>query len=296
MKALIVRLSSLGDVVCSLPAAAALKQGVPGAHITWVVDERFADIVRSCAAVDEVILRKNWSGGNYDVAFDLQGLLKSGLVLSKAKAKDKFGYHWQREGAQLFSRRVTPDPSSIHVVDQYVDVVRAAGCEADTADFALTPKPENLASVKTKIPKADKIVVLNPFSARESKRWPAEHYTALIDRLSRAGVHCVLIGSPADAPKANHILPGTEFTNLVGETSLGELIALISLAKAHVGGDTGSTHIAAALGIPAIGLYWATRPERSCPYGQIERCHFAEDRWQIKPEDVYNSVEVALEA
>ncbi|MER3497087.1 MAG: hypothetical protein C4320_10260, partial [Armatimonadota bacterium] len=62
--------------------------------------------------------------------------------------------------------------------------------------------------------------------------------------------------------------------NLLGETSVRELVALMSLAAAHIGGDTGSTHLAAALGIPAIGLYSITRPQRSCPYGGIGRCHY----------------------
>ena len=74
------------------------------------------------------------------------------------------------------------------------------------------------------------------------------------------------IGQRIAAATSGHVL------SLVGETSIGELIALLSLCKAHIGGDTGSTHIAAALGRPCVGLYSITRPLRSCPYGQIDNC------------------------
>jgi ADP-heptose:LPS heptosyltransferase len=130
---------------------------------------------------------------------------------------------------------------------------------------------------------------MNPGAAWASKRWPTEHYAKLIHALP---IKVVLIGSKGETG-ARDILAECKTTplDLSGQTTIAELIALISLASAHVGGDTGSSHIAAALGVPAIGLYSATRPERSCPYGQISRCHY--DRQglsRIKPEDVFTTV------
>jgi heptosyltransferase I len=287
---LISRLSSLGDVVCSLPAASALK-AIEEAHITWVVDSRFADVVRACSAVDEVIDRREFQGGNFDVALDLQGLLKSALIMARAKAPTKVGYHWQREGAALFSQRVVPDPSSLHVVDQYVDVARAVGGIADRAQFAIEPEEAAIDSVRAKLGQlaTEPFVVMNPGAAWATKRWPPQHFAKLIHALP---IKVVLIGSRGETG-AEEILRECKAAplNLSGQTTIAELIALISLAKAHVGGDTGSTHIAAALGVPAIGLYSATRPERSCPYGQIDRCHYdPAGLSQIKPEDVYRTV------
>ena len=140
---LLSRLSALGDVVCSLPVAACLKEAFPGCHIVWVVDPRFAGIVECCGSVDEIIRAKpgldpkTWPkvGGSFDAALDLQGLFKSGIVVGRASAKVKLGYHWQRECAWLFSRRVLPDPTSSHVVDQYLDVARAVGCEVGQTEF-----------------------------------------------------------------------------------------------------------------------------------------------------------------
>jgi len=279
---LISRLSSLGDVVCTLPVAAALKATKPDATITWAVDPRFAGIVECCRFVDEVVRcspkfdPKTWPKleGEFDAALDMQGLLKSALVVRNAKAKDKAGYHWQREGAWLFSSRVLPDSSSIHIVDQYVDVARAVGGQADRADFGLQPNPDDLQNLKSKIP--NEMVVMNGGAGWVTKRWPPAHFAKLIDSLAERGIQTVLMGGKTDKDVAAEIASQATHKplDLVGQTSVRELVALLSLAKAHVGGDTGSSHLAAGIGIPAIGLYSITKPARSCPYGQVERCHY----------------------
>lgn len=192
---LISRLSALGDVVCSLPAATALKRGFPDAHVTWVVDPRFAEIVECCSSVDEVIRAKpsvhprTWPkiDGEFDAALDLQGLLKSAVVVARAKAHKKVGYHWQREGSWLFSQRVLPDPTSLHIVDQYVDVARAVGGVADRAEFGLAAKPCDEASVRAKLEHAgvsSPYVVLNPGAGWATKQWPVQHCARLIEMLA----------------------------------------------------------------------------------------------------------------
>jgi heptosyltransferase-1 len=305
---LLSRLSALGDVVCTLPAAVALKRTFPDSLITWAVDPRFAGIVECCTAVDQIERVKpgmkpsTWPkiNGDFDAAFDLQGLFKSGIIVGRAHAAQKLGYHWQREGSWLFSSRVVPDASSLHVVDQYVDVARAAGAEMDRAEFALEPRAEDLAEMKAKLNETQRpIVIVNPGAGWASKRWPGAHFSSLIDQLTTNGFMCALIGGKADVDKESSraVMDGCKDRplDLTGQTSVRELVALISLASAHVGGDTGSTHIAAALGKPAIGLYSITKPQRSCPYGQIDRCHYHPDSLgNIASEDVYRTVQEAI--
>ena len=304
---LISRLSSLGDVACSLPAAGALKKAFPDSVLVWAVDRRFAGVVRSCCHVDTVVEVKpglkssTWPSyeGEFDAALDLQGLLKSALAIKNAKAKEKVGYHWQREAAWLFSQRVVPDRTSLHIVDQYVDVARAVGGEADRADFGMQPLPEALESVKAKIQADRPFVVMNGGAGWVTKRWPPEHFAALVDRLQAMGIESVLIGGPTEDDRRvfSEIerLSQTPPRDLVGKTRIDELIALISLAKAHVGGDTGSTHLAAGLDIPAIGLYSITRPIRSCPYGQIHRCCYdPRGLRHITPDQVFQKLEEAI--
>ncbi len=305
---LISRLSALGDVVCSLPAAVALKNGFPDCHITWAVDKRFAGIVECCTAVDEIVRikpgpsPKTWPTYDqpFEAALDLQGLLKSALGIARAQANQKVGYHWQREGSALFSAQILPDPSSFHVVDQYVDVARAVGGTMDRAEFALVPNEEDLASVKAKLAEAGvdgRFVAMNAGAGWITKRWPPEYFGALIEALRAKGVPTVLLGAKgADQEVISTVAAqGAKFADLSGKTNVRELVSLISLSSAHVGGDTGSTHVAAALGKPAIGLYSITRPQRSCPYGQIERCHYKPSGLSdITPDEVLPTVLEAL--
>lgn len=295
MRFLISRLSALGDVVCSLPAAVCLREAFPECHITWVVDPRFAGIVECCAAVDEVVRAKpgfkasSWPTFDepFDAALDLQGLTKSGLVLGRAKAPLKLAYHWQRELSRLFAGPVLPDPTSVHIVDQYVDVARAVVVALDSpsprkesfsrrgGSFGLEPKPEDLASVKSILEerRVGRFVAMNAGAGWATKRWPAAHFAEVADALAEQGIASVFLGGKAqadhDAFDEVASFAKQPPVSLVGATSVRELVALLSLAEAHVGGDTGSTHLAAALGKPAIGLYSITKPERSCPYGQM---------------------------
>lgn len=305
---LISRLSALGDTVCSLPAAVALKKAYPDCHITWAVDPRFAGIVDCCSSVDQVVRVKvslrsiPVYEGSFDAALDLQGLLKSALCIVRAKAGRKVGYHWQREGARLFSERILPDPTSFHVVDQYVDVARALGAQMSRAEFNLEPKKEDIAVVRGKLVESEvdgPFVLVNAGAGWATKRWAPASFAAVIDALARTGVKSVLIGGKAQADQdaAAEVLSLAESApaNLLGQTSVRELVALISLCDAHLGGDTGSTHIAAALGRPSIGLYSITKPLRSCPYGQILRCHYDPVALaNIQPDAVLTTIREAI--
>ena len=314
MRFLISRLSSLGDVVCTLPAAVALRNRYPECEIVWAVSPAFADVVNACSAVNTVVHVKprlhpsTWPRieGEFDAAFDLQGLFKSAIVVRQAKARRKLGYHWQREGAAFFSAAVTPDPTSLHVVDQYVDVVRAYNAEMERAEFGLAPTAEATEGVRALLREADvegNYVLLNPGAGWASKRWPPSAFAELVKGLQGTGVTPILIGggdeaaiSAAAAVEHFSQAIGSKLpVSLLGKTSISQLVALIAGARAHVGGDTGSTHIAAALGVPAVGLYSITRPERCCPYGQIERTHYDRDGLdRIHPKAVLNTLLQAI--
>ncbi len=310
MRILISRLSALGDTVCTLPVAKALKAKFPECHITWVVDPRFAGIVECSDSVDEIVRCKpSFSVSSlpsfpspFDLALDMQGLSKSALVVWRAKAGRKLGYHWQREVARFFSQPVLPDPSSVHVVDQYVDVARCAGADVVDAQFGLEPKEEDRTAMRQLLSDSGisgPFVLFNAGAGWASKRWVPSHFATVAELLAAKGVQTALIGgkAPADQEAAQQVVDAcpVPVANLLGKTSVRELVALISLSNAHVGGDTGSTHVAAALGVPAIGLYSITKPARSCPYGQIHRCHYSPVALaEILPGDVYRTVWEAI--
>lgn len=295
MRLLICRLSSLGDVASAVPAVWQARQSLPDAHIAWAVDPRFADVARACPAVNEVIvvkpgmLPRTWPtfAEPFDAVLDLQGLLKSAIVAKRSGARIGLGYHWQREGASLATRPVIPDARSIHIVDQYVDVARALAAEAGANPNAripspplLVPSPEATQSLETTLRQRGSAgvpyVVLNPGAGWATKRWPAASFAKVVDALWDRGLTPVAIGGKANADRSAYeevaSLANRPPVSLTGQTSVGELVALLAGARAHVGGDTGSSHIAAMLGVPAIGLYSITLPARSCPYLQAARC------------------------
>lgn len=288
MRFLVARMSSMGDVIHTLPVAAALKGLAEDVEIVWAAGRTYGSLVSLCTAVDETVIMKNsfWKNvsvvkglGKFDVALDMQGLFKTAWVVFHADAPKKLGYHWQREGSGLFSSPVKPDPTSHHVVDQYLDVARALGSKVHTADFCLRPRADEVAKMQELLAGAGRdesrpLVLANPSSARAVKRWSPDLMAHAVRILDSAGFQVAFIGTAQEDWAYQEVadcgLPPV--MNLLGKTSVTELVALISLAKAHIGGDTGSTHIAAALGVPAYSVYTATRPQRSCPYGQIHRC------------------------
>lgn len=264
--------------------AGSLRQNHPDCEIIWLCDRRFAPLARLCRHISHVVeLEKDWKAwraqiaalGEFDCAIDLQGLLKSALPIALSRAKTKLGYHWQREGSRLFTQPVIPCPSSIHVVEQYLDVARAAG-GGDTVDFGLVPDAQAVANAEALIgplPPGKKLVVCHAGAGWATKRWPAANFAALSDALSDQATIC-FIGTKADGPAVREVIDQSVHmpVDLLGKTDIPTLAALLARADLHIAGDTGSIHIAAALGTPCIGLYTLTRPERSCPFGQIGRC------------------------
>jgi heptosyltransferase-1 len=295
-RVLIVRLSAIGDVVHTMPCAAALKRSFPHIHLTWAVEDRCAPIVEENPYVDAVfsIPRHRWRksrlqpqtwreffshirdlrASRFELALDLQGLMKSAFVAKASGAKQRIGYHWQREGARMFVKPIPASPESKHVVQQYLDVVRSLGAVAEPIDFGLAVNPEAKATVQCKLKELGvdgRYAVINPSAGRKDKRWPPERFAQVVDFLEAEGLRTVLVGHTSDAPLEKEIVASSRATvrSLVGKTDLKELTAILSQATVHLCGDTGSGHIAVALGVPIVALYGPTNPERSGPYGQL---------------------------
>lgn len=291
---LMVRLSAIGDVVHTMPVAAALKRSFPHIRLVWAVEDRCAELVECNCYVDEVfslprhawrmrrLSPKTWLDGGskllelrrrrFDLALDLQGLLKSAVVALASGAPVRLGYHWQREGARFLVKGVPPPTEPSHVVEQYLDVVRALGGEVEPVDFGLGIPDAAVASIRRLLRDlgvSSPYAVINPSAGHPRKRWPPERFAVVCERLRAEGVAPVLVGHSSDAPIAAAIQSACHdlVADAVGRTSLVELAALIRDSRLHIAGDTGSVHMAAALGVPLVALYAATDPARSGPYG-----------------------------
>lgn len=296
----IVKLSSIGDVVHALPVSAALKRTYPHLQLSWIVEERCADMVTGNPYLSEVITipGKAWRHGawhprtwrevrrilgmlrapRFQLTIDLQGLLKSAVVAWLTGAPVRIGYHWQREGAWLFNRVVPKSPTSVHAVQEYLDVARFLGAETEPVEFPLYIPPEAEERVEQLLQQgsapSEGFLSINPSAGQPYKRWRTQRWAELITRIHRQySLPVVLVGGKADIPLAEQIRAATEapFVDLVGKTSLKELAAVLRRSLVHLCADTGSAHISVALGRPVIGLYGPTNHVRTSPYGQEHR-------------------------
>ncbi len=301
----IIKLSSLGDVVHALPVAHALRRALPSARLTWVVEAREYAILRDHPDLDEVMpvdtrlwrrliwrptgvrevlgkvgrLRQRIRHAAFDVAIDLQGLLKSGLLTAYTGAPLRIGFSAgrcrERWNALFTNRRVTPPDSARHVVEQYLSLLAPLGIEPGPAEFhvPVLPTAERRIEeflVREGVKPGDRLVAINPGAGRPQKRGSATRFGALAERLAtEAGARLLLLWGPDEVHMAREIslaLPGHSAL-LAPPTDLGELAALLKRCRLMIANDTGPLHLGAALGTPSLGLYGPTRATRNGPYG-----------------------------
>jgi len=277
-RVLIVKLSSLGDLVHALPTIRCLREGLP-ASITWVVNAVYAPLLRYAVDVDEVVsfdrqrpLRGLWRvirqlrRREFDLVIDLTGLFKSALISRLARGRLCLGPSYARELAWLFyHRQIGSKDLNRHAVERYLDVVRALQVKDGDRVFPLA-FPSWVPAEDGKRP----VVVLIPGARWHSKRWPAASFAELADRLRRDGVQVVLVGG--ELPSGEDPLARVEgIMDLRGRTSLPELGGILQRADLVVANDTGPMHLAAALGRRVIALMGPTDPNRTGPYGTGHR-------------------------
>jgi heptosyltransferase I len=269
---LVVRLGAMGDIIHALPAAASLKLGFPGYSLTWIVEPRWAPLLEGNPFVDRVALFDRHTGAGlarawrelreerFEFVVDFQGLIKSALVASAARAGRIYGFHRSlaREplAALFYSDKVTAQ--SAHRVDRNLELAAAAGALRAQRSFPLPPGREEGA-----LPDGP-FVLASPLSGWPAKQWPLEYYQGLAERLRReAGIPLVLNGPPA----AREMLSGVAGA-ILHFSSIEGLIDATRRAAAVVGGDSGPLHVAAALAKPGVAIYGPTDPAQTGPYGE----------------------------
>jgi lipopolysaccharide heptosyltransferase I len=304
----IVKLSSLGDVVHALPAAHAIRTWWPRAELTWVVERREQAILLGNPAIDHVVavdtrlwrrefrrpagavqvltklrgLLRRLGEGRFDAALDLQGLWKSGVITALTRAPLRVGlaasHCRERANAWFTNRRVRPGPDATHVVERYLAVTAGLGVDLGAVGPPEFPIPADATSEavvarwleEEGVKPSAALVVLNPGSGGEGKRWTAEAFRRLGEELAvRLGARVAIAWGPGEEPLARAVAHGMRTGALVPPpTTIAEMIALFRRAILVVGGDTGPVHVAAVLGVPTVGLYGPTSARRNGPYGR----------------------------
>jgi lipopolysaccharide heptosyltransferase I len=281
---LIVRLSSLGDLVHTIPAVAALRATFPFATIDWVVDQRWSPLVEMVTVINETIplgrsipdvlaCIRRLRRARYTCALDLQGRYRSAVLSWLSGAPRRIGRDRQatREpGATMFyTDRVIP--TGRHIVDMTVDLAVRAGAQPQPEPRFPLRVPENeLRAVRETLSREGipgEYVVISPGGGWKSKCWPSDRFGALCDSLLRRDhLRSVVNIAAGEEDLAREIVSASGSANPpVVSLSIPALAALLAQARLVVAGDTGPLHLAAALGTRVVGLFGATDPERNGP-------------------------------
>jgi lipopolysaccharide heptosyltransferase II len=304
LKIFILKPSSLGDVIHALPVLRLLKLHFREAEIFWWIDSALAPLIEGDPDLSGIVRfeRKRWGKPrhwpemlrsvrwmreqNFDLVIDLQCLARSGAFAWLARGKFLVGLDDVREGAHGYYDLAVPRKDfHTHAVDWYLSVLPPLGVPIHNHFTWIPERPAVAAKIKHKWPDAfaanphsgsgtPRLIALQPGARWLNKRWPVQHFGALVRSLSQKfpAAHFAILGGKDDAPLGETILQAApeRCLNLCGATSLPEMIEWIRLCDLMITNDTGPMHVAAALDKPLIALFGPTEPRRTGPYGQLD--------------------------
>jgi heptosyltransferase-1 len=292
----LIKPSSLGDVVHALPTLEALRLLWPSARISWVVNRSLVGLLEGHPALDDVIpfdrgsarfspaglasiagFARSLRSRRFDVAIDLQGLLRSGLMTWATGAPVRVGLAEAREGAtRFYDRAIATPPGTTHIVEKLLAVAHAFGAPHAPARFRVAcPEEDRAWARKTLAPVPGPRLVLNVGARWLTKRWPPAQFAEVALRaVETFGCGLVAVGAPEDRPLVDELtasLKGLPMLDLCGATNLTRLTAVLAEADLVLSNDTGPIHLAAAAGARVLGLFTCTSPAKTGPYGPLAR-------------------------
>jgi lipopolysaccharide heptosyltransferase I len=283
MKVLIVRLGALGDVVHTIPAAAALRRALPDARIDWIVGVRHAPLLALVEGIDRVVPFDGSSIGawidavrrlraeRYDVALDFQGLMKSAVLARASGARRVAGFsiwHLREKGARPFYSDVDAHEPPAHVIHKNLSLLSTVGVRSGAVEFPLArracPTRETIVAETS----GGRFALLNPGAAWPNKRWPPERFGEVAAFLREVrGLSVYVLWGPGEEALAREVVHASGgAARLAPPTTTSDLVEVSRSASLIVSGDTGPLHIAAAVGTPAVAIFGPTDPARNGPW------------------------------
>jgi heptosyltransferase-1 len=280
---LAVRLSSLGDLVHTLPVIPALRSAFPDAQIDWVADSRWSPLMRLVRGINEVIplgssvpgylrcMRRVRHAG-YSCAIDFQGIYRSAILGWISGAKLRIGRDRnsarERGAAGFYTDRVAP--LGQHVAEMSMSLAMRAGAQRPAKmEFPIEVPAQEVTRLRERLRRedADNYLVVSPGGGWKSKCWPAERFGALCAQVwERHGIRSVINLAPGEEQLGEAVVADSLAAKpIVYCPALPELVALLSQALLVVGGDTGPLHLAAALGRRVVALFGSTNASRNGP-------------------------------
>jgi lipopolysaccharide heptosyltransferase II len=294
LKILILKPSSLGDVIQALPVLRLLKLHWPDSNIFWWIDSALAPLLENDRDLAGIVrferrrwtLPANWPEvwhsvqwmrrQSFDLVIDLQCLLRSGMFAWLANGKLLVGLDEPREGARgFYDIAVRRDSFYTHAADWYLAALKVLNVPAHR-NFEWLPERHAISrEVKRKWnTESGRWILLQPGARWLNKRWPVENYAALVRQLAaaRPEARFAIMGSQEDKEAGAAIAQADpkRCLDLTGNISLPEMIEWIRLGDLMISNDTGPMHVAAALGKPVVAIFGPTEPRRTGPYGQLQ--------------------------
>ena len=291
-RVLILKPSSLGDVVTAVPILRGLRRAFPDAHLSWLLSTSCVPLMEGDADLDEIIpfdrrgmgawwywlpatkkllaLRRTLRRGRFDWTIDLQGLLRSGLFTRMTRATVRAGFANAREGATCFyNRRI--DVAATHTIERNVELIRALGVEASVEDMTLAPTGEGRTFAEQLCDElgcaAGEYVVCVPPTRWPTKRYPVRHWRRVVAALA-ADRPVVLLGAPGDEAYCEAACEGIDRTvSLAGRTNVPQMVGVIAASAGVICSDSAAMFIAPAVGVGVIVLVGPTRVDRTGPLG-----------------------------
>lgn len=280
----ILRLSAIGDVCNTVAAVQAIQRQWPITEIVWITGKLEAKLIEDLAGIKVVVFDKKdgWQGYKklwaelkpfqFDALLHMQYAFRASIATLGIKAKYKLGFDAIRsqDFQNLFTNIKVPSPSSMHVLDGLLAFGQVLGVEEMTPLWNINYSEQNATWATNQLDKNKRNLVIVPAASKTYKNWTTEGYAQIIDHANKLGWNVILAGSPAqvETDLAGRIERqiDTPVSNLVGKSSLKEMLALLDKADLVIAPDTGPTHMANAVNTPVIGLYAHHNPERTGPY------------------------------
>jgi heptosyltransferase-1 len=277
---LVIKPSSLGDIVQGLRVATSIKAQRADLRISWIVREMFAPIVRACEAVDHVYVFQRSGGAKsflklmrevratkFDYVFDMQGLLRTGIMTKQTRAKHKVGRSDAREWAGMFyDQRIPlpPDGRRSHSLDILLQFCRVLGEKPEVRGHLKFREVDSLNLKFADGRGGARPFVLFPDSRRADKKWGG--FKQLTEMILREDKSRKVVWAGSNFLPDRGTFPASQFLNLTGNTSLVSLPALVKRAEWVVTNDSGPMHLAAALGVKVYAIFGPTDPQLYGPY------------------------------
>jgi lipopolysaccharide heptosyltransferase II len=327
----VIKPSALGDVVNAFHALSALRHHWPRARISWVINRSLRGLVDGHPQIDEVIEYDRARSGvrefgrflrglrdrRFDLAIDMQGLLRSGLMTFATRAPVRVGLADAREGSRWFyTHRIVAPLDGMHAVDRLLTLASAFGASGTEVGPMVAVGPEDREWARAVLePVSRPRLAINLGARWETKRWPPEHFAEVARRaVALRGAGIFAVGAPEDRPFVQELIERLDpipVLNLCGVTTLPQLAALAEESDVVLSNDTGPLHLAATAGARVVGVYTCTSPALNGPHGPLAdsvlsevwckasylvRCSRLECMRELTPDRVWPRVLMQLDA